>query len=465
VAAHEVLEQMIALGYVERPSENREIAIARTVRELRYNLGEAYQDAARHGEAYEIFRALHEAEPDDERFTVRLFASCQALGKQEEMQQIADRLAMAGSPVAGYLRAQLLIVRNQHEEALEVLLGLPEAQRSRPPLLLQTADLYLRLGHFTDARDSYQSVLNLDPDQARAHLGLGRIALHRRKFPAAAQSALDALQIAYNDPAAHFLLGLALSGSGDHAGAIEALRAAIYLNPNFPEAHLRLAALLEKHQHDVEGAREHRLLARRMRRNKAPALPASPPGEAPKSFTGSRPAASRPVRTMPVAQSLIVVTGLPRSGTSMTMQMLAAGGLPVLSDGLREPDEDNPRGYLEFEPVKALLRDSAWLRSAKGKAVKIVLPLLTALPADLPCHVILCRRDLDEVIDSQDRMLARRGIKPASRRGAIREEYERALDRACKMLSSRPGTELLIVDHRKAITAPHRCPAEPVSRW
>jgi hypothetical protein len=96
----------------------------------------------------------------------------------------------------------------------------------------------------------------------------------------------------------------------------------------------------------------------------------------------------------PIAESLVVVTGLPRSGTSMLMQMLAAGGMRVLSDGLREADEDNPRGYLEFEPVKNLAKDSKWLFEGRGKAVKIVAPLLAALPPGLACRVILSERDL-----------------------------------------------------------------------
>jgi hypothetical protein len=91
----------------------------------------------------------------------------------------------------------------------------------------------------------------------------------------------------------------------------------------------------------------------------------------------------------PVEESVIVVTGLRRSGTSMLMQMLAAGGMDVVSDGLREPDEDNPRGYLEFEPVKNLLKDSKWLFEARGRPVKIVAPLLAALPPGLACRVIL----------------------------------------------------------------------------
>lgn len=92
VATRLSLEQMVALGYIERPDEDREIAVRNTIRELRHNLGESYQDAGRHREAYGIFREIYNADRDEQRFAVRLFLSCQALGLQEEMQGIVDDL-------------------------------------------------------------------------------------------------------------------------------------------------------------------------------------------------------------------------------------------------------------------------------------------------------------------------------------------------------------------------------------
>jgi hypothetical protein len=156
-----------------------------------------------------------------------------------------------------------------------------------------------------------------------------------------------------------------------------------------------------------------------------------------------------------LSESLTVVTGLPRSGTSLLMQMLAAGGMPVLSDQLRAADEDNPRGYLEFEPVKNLLKDSRWLFEARGRVVKIIAPLLVALPQGLACRVILCERDLDEVLDSQDRMLLRRNRLPAAtpeRRRMLKDEYLRTLGRVKAMLTARPMTQFLVIEHSRAIS-------------
>ena len=271
----------------------------------------------------------------------------------------------------------------------------------------------------------------------------------------AAQSALDALQRIHHYPLAHFLLGLALSGMKDYRRAANAFRAAISCNPNFPEAHLRLAALLEKYLNDAESAREHRRLARRMRTRRTSHNLPPPPAETVESAFTLPEISGSPMP--PIEASVIVVTGLPRSGTSMLMQMLAAGGMDILSDGSREPDESNPRGYLEFEPVKNLLKDSKCLFEGRGRAVKIVAPLLAALPPGLACRVILIERDFEEVLDSQERLLMHRNqvlSATPERRRMLKDEYVRTLCRVKAMLSRRPDTQLLVMEHRNVISDP-----------
>src|SRR6478736_4419274 len=106
-----------------------------------------------------------------------------------------------------------------------------------------------------------------------------------------------------------------------------------------------------------------------------------------------------------------VVSGLPRSGTSMMMQMLAAGGLPILTDNVRAPDESNPRGYLEYEAVKRLRTDHSWLQQARGHAVKIIHLLLRELPIDgrFQYRVLFVERPIAEIIESQQIMVGRAG--------------------------------------------------------
>ena len=149
---------------------------------------------------------------------------------------------------------------------------------------------------------------------------------------------------------------------------------------------------------------------------------------------------------------ITVVSGLPRSGTSLMMQMLAAGGLPPLTDGIRAPDEDNPRGYLEFEPVKRTRQDPSWVSSANGKCVKMVYLLLRDLPAASQYRVILMRRDLSEVIASQAAMLERSGKQggnlPADRMAAL---YTGQLNQIVEWIARQPNFTLLEMEHRDCL--------------
>lgn len=125
-----------------------------------------------------------------------------------------------------------------------------------------------------------------------------------------------------------------------------------------------------------------------------------------------------------MGQSIYVVSGLPRSGTSMMMRMLAAGGLPVLEDGRRPADPDNLRGYFELEAVKGSAADASWARTAPGRAVKVISYLLATLPADLEYRIVFVRRPIDQVVRSQRAMLERLGQPPgddATARAALAE--------------------------------------------
>jgi hypothetical protein len=110
---------------------------------------------------------------------------------------------------------------------------------------------------------------------------------------------------------------------------------------------------------------------------------------------------------------ITIVSGLPRSGTSMMMRMLHAGGMPVLVDDKRQPDDDNPHGYYEFDAVKRLKHDTSWLPCACGRAVKIVYALLYELDPNYQYQIIVMHRDVSEVVASQRTMLQRLGSTEA----------------------------------------------------
>lgn len=165
------------------------------------------------------------------------------------------------------------------------------------------------------------------------------------------------------------------------------------------------------------------------------------------------------VRRLRHGKPIVVVSGLPRSGTSMAMKMLEAGGLPILADGIRTADISNPKGYYEFEPVKELDKggDVRWLAEARGKAVKIISFLLTWLPERYDYRVIFMQRDLREAIASQNAMLAHRGETPAPGSASddeIRRMYEEHLQKVTRFMANRPCFSSLTVPYRDVVEHP-----------
>jgi hypothetical protein len=153
---------------------------------------------------------------------------------------------------------------------------------------------------------------------------------------------------------------------------------------------------------------------------------------------------------------VIVVSGLPRSGTSMAMRALDAGGVPVLTDGLRQPDDSNPRGYYEFEPVKALDKkgDLSWLAGARGKAVKIISFLLTHLPESYDYQVVFMRRHLDEILASQNQMLRARGEPSGADDEKMRRVYAEHLAQVEYFLSRRRCFSSIRIDYTRFLAEP-----------
>jgi hypothetical protein len=155
-------------------------------------------------------------------------------------------------------------------------------------------------------------------------------------------------------------------------------------------------------------------------------------------------------------EPITIVSGLPRSGTSMMMKMLEAGGLPPLTDNIRIPDEDNPKGYYEFERVKKLRGgDLTWLADAQGKVVKVIAALLVYLPATYEYRIIFMRRAMPEILASQRAMLIHRGEDP----NKISDEemiklFEKHLAQVDKWLDNQPTIKRIYVSYNQMLEEP-----------
>lgn len=152
---------------------------------------------------------------------------------------------------------------------------------------------------------------------------------------------------------------------------------------------------------------------------------------------------------------ITVVSGLPRSGTSMMMRMIEGGGMEVVVDGIRGPDDDNPRGYYELERVKRLKEDSSWLKEARGKAVKVISRLLYDLPPDETYRIIFMKRPMEEILASQRRMLERQGRAA----DVVAEErlvgaFEKHLAQVEQWLEGQRHMEVLYVKYNDVVARP-----------
>jgi predicted AlkP superfamily phosphohydrolase/phosphomutase/tetratricopeptide (TPR) repeat protein len=371
-----------------------------------------------------------------------------------------------------YLWGSVALAEGDYESAITHLERSEEPGSMRPALQLQIGEAYLRLRQIDSAERSFLRAAEIDPDHPHAYLGMARVQLQRRENESAAKAALQAIGLRYQFPMAHFLLGVALYRMGRTVQAVEALQAALAINPHYPEAHRLLGIIYRRRLGDWEQSAVHRRLAREMRQERRATrlakrrYTAKSTEESPRQApaTSKRdPIVEREQASVAVGPDtdpdtgdwITIVSGLPRSGTSLVMQMLAAGGSPILEDGRREADEHNPRGYLEYERVKNLRHDNSWLGEARGKSLKVITQLLPALAMKYRYRIVYVERDLDEVLQSQRRMLARDG-RAAARISddQLRRTFSAQATRIRRWLSNRANVELLTVNYRQLIEEP-----------
>jgi tetratricopeptide (TPR) repeat protein len=296
-------------------------------------------------------------------------------------------------------------------------------------------------------------VLRADPENAHALEIEARLYQAAGRHEDAVARAIDSLALVYFQPLLHCLLGRSLARLGEWQRAEEAFRVALAQAPGLAEAHLGLGRLLSRDPARLGEASLHLAraeAARQRRKQPQPLVEVSPepaPG-LPDIRTVAAPPADR-------SRVITVVSGLPRSGTSMMMQMLAAAGLAPHTDGRRAADSDNPRGYFEHAKAAELHKDTSWLPEARGKAVKIVAQLLPYLPGSEEYRVVFVHRALKEVTASQKAMLARLG-----RTGAALDETAMArvfagqLVRVHEWLKRAPHVQVLTLQYAQVLEDP-----------
>ncbi len=477
--ANELMQQFAALGYIEDPGADKEKAAESAEIEAKYNVARTYLWKGRPEQARPLLEEIVRRRPWEDRFLMQLAPCYFQAGYLAQAERVLFAIADGGEPdsaVTKLLWARIKLARGDLGGALRALL---EAEAMNPQLAgvyIQIGDTYARLLQWENARIAYEKALTLDEDNARAYLGLSTVYRRLGDNQQTVDHALRAVSLLHRLPMAHFNLGVALVRSGDNERARLAFETALRFQPEMVNAHRYLATIHKMEGGDPEKAAFHRseVLRLTQRRARGPVkadpkreqlfdLPEIPKrAERMATLLKERPD-PKPEAEEKSGKTFVIVSGLPRSGTSLMMQMLEAGGLPPMTDHERRADVDNPRGYYEWEAIKQIAKKPELLdeESVAGRAIKCISMLLPALPAQHHYKVLFMMRPIAEVMASQQAMTSRLGTKGAS---LGHDQLERGLrshrEEVRRWGTTRPEVEWLEVDYPALV----RDPAESISK-
>jgi tetratricopeptide (TPR) repeat protein len=525
------LQQLIALGYIAEPNPDKAKALEETVRELDYNLAQACMDGGIYSQAVEILERLYSTWPMEHRFGFKLAGCYQNLGRTADLRRLVSTLterrveeankaaatlksikvddpevqkaeqerfekmseqqkqkfirerrellaqARPNSFSLRYLEACADFAEKRYKDALGKLEQLDSDYGARRNALVLRGEICQRLKRWEESKVAFDEALKIDPESPGPLLGLARTALAAKDYKAAVRHARESIGLLFFQPRAHYIHGLAQYRLGCWEEAEHAFLLCVRQAPLFSPAFRMLGEIARWHKRDpAEQALyqvkvlETRRRLTELRKQKAVEVRAA----------GANSTHQQEVRAMPILQPhpealvgvpadeiITVVSGLPRSGTSLMMQILEAAGIPPFTDNRRQADESNSKGYYEHDKVASLLSnpDKSWIREAKGTAIKIVVPLLAGLPRKLseadsepePLHyrLLFMERDMEEILQSQDTMLQRLGkSRPASGKAANISKVYRQQERHAKSWCAGLGIHAMSVSFHALVHHP-----------
>jgi predicted AlkP superfamily phosphohydrolase/phosphomutase/tetratricopeptide (TPR) repeat protein len=449
-----LLEQFAALGYIDPLAEDPSQAARDTRRENRWNLARACLYGGRYEAALPLLEECHAEQPERSDYGQLLARTQLQAGLVDEAAEtLGGCLESLGEGVtARLLMGSIETQRGNHEAALGHLEVVRAAEPDHPHLLFSLSECYLALRRWDEAEQAAGRMLALDPGSAQAWLIRARCRLHRGQAAEAAEAALEAIGLQYGNPRGHFLLGAALAQGGDWVGAERAMRNNLQLNPGNALAHRYLVQVyraLGRMGAAGESELQSRVLryaervsgAERMAAVRRDALARAGERERRQVTSKTETGEGEAGREM----EFTIVSGLPRSGTSLMMQILRAGGMELMHDGKRTADEDNLEGYWEWEEIMALKKNPRVIEKAEGKVVKVISALLPALPPKHRYKIIFMCRPVEEVVASQWKMLENRGAVPKSERAHLIATQETHVARMLEMLRASASVDLLEV--------------------
>ena len=414
----ETMQQLVELGYVEKLDEKFEVAIKKTRIDLKHNLARVYigkKDLAT--AKVHLLELINNMEPEDNAPYIMDLISIALMEKDAETAlKYFEQVRNSNTEIdynLNFTESQILLEMGRPHDALKIL-EKEERRMQSGQVLYQMGQIKYQLGEFEEAKELLEFAIQKEPQKATFHAMLAEIFIQLKEYEEAAEYALTSIELVKYFPKAHYLLGQALEKLGDLENAKLAFEMASKLKP--------------KEFHQAEKSIEN--VTKKMELNL--------------KFDDQ-------ISNIHWENQIVVVSGLPRSGTSLMMQMLHKGGMEVLTDDKREADISNPKGYYEYEPVMSLYKDNSWLSEGQNKAVKIVAPLLNHLDTKFRYKVVFMTRDLNEIILSQQRML---GKSEDAFPVKLYNQYQKLLAKVESFITKEPGLDILYVDYKATLENP-----------
>lgn len=423
LAAQEALKQLIELGYVESPSEDKAKTIEKVVNETQFNLARIYLFKEQADLAEPILEQLFKKTPDIARYALKYAECLQKLRKFETCIAVIEQIKKLDKkelPHLDFLEGVLFVSQNRPRKALPLFKKAMESIAHMPDIHVKVGEAFIKLKEWEEAKNAFSKALKIDPENAGAHLGLGIALLRQDKLEDAVDHLLSSVSLIFNNPLAHYFLGEAFYRLEMYERAVEAFIVVTTYQPGNRKAHLYLVKIFTNNILDLKKAEKHT------------------------EFIKNN-----------IKGTITIVSGMPRSGTSMMMQMLQAGGLDILTDNIRSKDENNPKGYLEYQKVKSLASDNSWIHEGQNKVIKVIAQLLQHLPASYQYKVIFMERDMEEIIKSQQIMLGKKSevdkkIYPT----VLADTFRKQLGKTRSWIKTHPQFEVMYVYYTDVINNP-----------
>jgi tetratricopeptide (TPR) repeat protein len=469
--SQELMQQFAALGYIENPGASKEKQAESAEIEAKYNLARNLMWKTRADQAIPLFEEILTQRPWEDRFIIQLATAYFQNGDIQLAEKLLTRaydITKPDNATVMLLWGRIKIVLGEIETGLKSLLVAEQLNPGLSGIHTQIGDIYLRLHQRKDAEIAYSKALELDDENAFALQGLSTVFRSYGDNERSLDLAMRAVSLLHRLPAAHFNIGVAMARTGEPDRARTAFETALRFRPDMLNAH-RYLAILHTEGKGMEKALFHRgevaRLTRLRRKKGEPAaanqkrnfdLPEIPPPAARyEIIMKERP--DPPSDTERSGKTFVLVSGLPRSGTSLMMQMLEAGGMKIMTDRQRVADPSNPRGYYEWEAIKQIGRKPELLEgeAVNGRAIKCITMLLPKLPMKHDYKVLFMARPIEEIFASQDEMVKRLGTKGAQLEP---EQLKRGLRghmaEARAWLRNAPHLKVLEIDYPSLVRDP-----------